>query len=33
LMAYPVFIEASGKLVAQAEHTVLVVKDGCIVLT
>jgi len=33
LIAYPVFIEASGKLVAQAEHTVLVVKDGCIVLT
>jgi len=33
LMAYPVFIEASGKPVAQAEHTVLVVKDGCIVLT
>ncbi len=33
LMSYPVFIEASGKKVAQAEHTVLVVKDGCIVLT
>ena len=33
LTAYPVFIEASGKPVAQAEHTVLVVKDGCIVLT
>jgi len=33
LMSYPVFIEASGKPVAQAEHTVLVVKDGCIVLT
>jgi len=33
LMAYPVFIEASGKPVAQAEHTLLVVKDGCMVLT
>ena len=33
LMAYPVFIEASRKPVAQAEHTILVVKDGCIVLT
>jgi len=33
LMSYPVFIEASGKPVAQAEHTVLLVRDGCIVLT
>jgi len=33
LMAYPVFVEASGKPVAQAEHTVLVTKDGCEVLT
>ena len=33
LMSYPVFIEASRKPVAQAEHTVLVVSDGCIVLT
>lgn len=33
LMAYPVFIEASGKLVAQAEHTVVVAEDGCHVLT
>jgi methionyl aminopeptidase len=33
LMAYPVFIEASGKPVAQAEHSVLVTKDGCEVLT
>ncbi len=33
LMSYPMFIEASGKPVAQAEHTVLVVKDGCFVLT
>jgi len=33
LMSYPVFIEASRKPVAQAEHTVLLVRDGCIVLT
>jgi len=33
VMFYPVFVEASGKPVAQAEHTVLVTKDGCIVLT
>jgi len=33
LMSYPVFIEASGKPVAQAEHTVLIEKDGCRVLT
>jgi len=33
LMPYPVFVEASGKPVAQAEHTVLIVKDGCLVLT
>lgn len=33
LMSYPVFVEASGKLVAQAEHTVLIEKDGCRVLT
>lgn len=33
LMAYPVFIEESGKPVAQAEHTIMIVKDGCLVLT
>jgi methionyl aminopeptidase len=33
IMQYPIFIEMSRKTVAQAEHTVLVVKDGCIVLT
>lgn len=33
LMEYPVFIEASRHTVAQAEHTVLVVEDGCTVLT
>lgn len=33
IMDYPIFVEASRKPVAQAEHTVLIVKDGCIVLT
>jgi len=33
LMAYPVFIEASRKYVAQAEHTVYIEKDEAIVLT
>lgn len=33
LMSYPVFVEVSGKPVAQAEHTVLVTQNGCEVLT
>lgn len=33
LMSYPIYVEASGKLVAQAEHTVLVTQEGCEVLT
>ncbi|MGD8506493.1 MAG: type II methionyl aminopeptidase [Candidatus Bathyarchaeota archaeon] len=33
LMAYPLFIEASGKPVAQAEHTVVITEDGSRVLT
>ncbi|RJS93424.1 type II methionyl aminopeptidase [Candidatus Bathyarchaeota archaeon] len=33
LMAYPVFIEASGEWVAQSEHTVYMSKNGPIVLT
>lgn len=33
IMAYPVFIEASLKPVAQAEHTVYVSRDGPVVLT
>lgn len=33
LMGYPVFIEASRKPVTQAEHTVLIVEGGCVVLT
>jgi len=32
-LAYPVFVEASGKYVAQFEHTVYIDKDGPIVLT
>jgi len=33
LVSYPVFVEASRKPVAQAEYTIMVVKDGCVVLT
>jgi len=33
LMAYSVFVEASGNPVTQAEHTVLITEDGCEVLT
>ena len=33
VMAYPVFVEASKKRVAQAEHTVYVDEDGPVVLT
>jgi methionyl aminopeptidase len=33
LMPYFVFIEASGKPVAQAEHTVMVADNGCRVIT
>lgn len=33
IMDYPIFVEVSRKPVAQAEHTVLIVKDGCEVLT
>ena len=33
VMNYPVLIEVADGLVAQAEHSVLVTKDGCIVLT
>lgn len=33
LQTYPVFVEAGGGLVAQAEHTVLVQRDGAEVLT
>jgi methionyl aminopeptidase len=33
IMGYPVFVEASRKPVAQAEHTILIKDDGCEVLT
>jgi methionyl aminopeptidase len=33
IMSYPVFIEASRRPVAQAEHTLLIKEDGCEVLT
>ena len=33
LMAYPVFVEAGGNPVTQAEHTVIITKNGCEVLT
>lgn len=33
VMGYPVFVEVSKKPVAQAEHTLLVLDDGCEVLT
>ncbi len=33
VMTYPVFVEASKKPVAQAEHTLLMKEDGCEVLT
>jgi len=33
IMDYPIFVEASRKPVAQAEHTVLIVEDGRAVLT
>jgi len=33
LMKYPIFVEVSEKPVAQAEHTVMLTKDGCSVLS
>ncbi len=33
VIAYPVLVEATGKPVAQAEHTVAIIEDGCEVLT
>ncbi|HVP92226.1 MAG TPA: type II methionyl aminopeptidase [Acidobacteriota bacterium] len=33
LTGYSVFVEVSRKPVAQAEHTILIVNDGCVVLT
>ena len=33
VMAYPVLVEGSGKIVAQAEHTIIVTTDGCQITT
>ena len=33
LSSYPVLIEATGNVVAQAEHTIVVTRDGCLVTT
>jgi methionyl aminopeptidase len=33
LMGYSIFVEVSRKPVAQAEHTVLIVENGCVTLT
>lgn len=33
IVGYPVLIEKSGSMVAQAEHTVVVTRDGCVVTT
>lgn len=33
ILGYPILIEKSGYPVAQAEHTILVLKDGCKILT
>ena len=33
VVGYPVLVEESGKVVAQAEHTLIVTDDGCRVLT
>jgi methionyl aminopeptidase len=33
VVGYPVLVEASGRVVAQAEHTIVVTENGCRVLT
>jgi len=33
ISSYPVLIEVSGSIVAQAEHTIVVTQDGCIITT
>lgn len=33
IVGYPVLVEASGSVVSQAEHTIIVTEDGCKVLT
>ncbi len=33
IMSYPQLLEKSGGIVAQAEHTVIIQKNGCLVTT
>jgi methionyl aminopeptidase len=33
IVGYPVLIESAGQIVAQAEHTLIVTRDGCVVTT
>lgn len=33
IVGYPVLVEASGHVVSQAEHTIVVTENGCRVLT
>lgn len=33
VVGYPVLVEETGQLVAQAEHTLIVTRDGCVVTT
>ena len=33
IAAYPVLVESSGNVVAQAEHTVIITRDGCVPTT
>lgn len=33
VFAYPVLVEGGGTVVSQAEHTAIVTKDGCLVIT
>jgi methionyl aminopeptidase len=33
IVGFPVLVEASGRVVSQAEHTILVTENGCRVLT
>jgi methionine aminopeptidase len=33
LITYPVLVEAGRKTVVQAEHTIIVTEDGCLVTT
>jgi methionyl aminopeptidase len=33
IVGYPVLVEAAGQIVAQAEHTLIVTREGCVVTT